>query len=150
GDAGTDWEIGVPSDVGPVTGAAGSANCAGTNLDADYGFNAVATLTSPEIDLTDPALTGVRLTMQHFPDIEDTFDAGIIRVIRASDGVQLGADVATDIDDDGVPPADWSEFSANLPDEVLGEVIKVVFELRSDDIQNQAGWYLDNVEVRAK
>ncbi|NIP96450.1 MAG: hypothetical protein GWO24_24670, partial [Akkermansiaceae bacterium] len=91
-------------------------------------------LTSPEIDLTDPHLGGVTLTMQHFPDIEDTFDTGTIRVIRASDGSPV-ADIAVEIDDDGVPPAGWSEFSANLPDEVLGEVIKLVFELRSDDIQ---------------
>ncbi|NIP91972.1 MAG: hypothetical protein GWO24_00215, partial [Akkermansiaceae bacterium] len=34
----TNWELGTPSAVGPVSGAGGSANCYGTNLSDDYGF----------------------------------------------------------------------------------------------------------------
>ncbi len=84
------------------------------------------------------------MTFQQFKDIEEGFDFGSIRAIRASDGVALGVDIEMVVD--GATP-DWEEFSANLPPEAIGEVIKLEFQFISDDLQNFAGWYIDDVKV---
>jgi hypothetical protein len=86
--------------------------------------------------------------MQHYRDIEPTFDFGYIRVLRASDDSPLGADVASKIDSGANPSFDWDNFSAALPPEAVGEVIKLEFQFTSDDVGDfYTGWYLDNIAV---
>ena len=34
-----------------------------------------------------------------------------------------------------------------LPPEAVGEVVKVEFRFQADEIQAQAGWYIDDVAV---
>ena len=35
----------------------------------------------------------------------------------------------------------------SLPPEALGKTVKLEFRFHSDEIQNLAGWYIDDVEV---
>lgn len=147
GNENTVWERGAPGNVGPPAGASGSASCFGTNLTSNYAFDADAFLRSPPIDLTGDGLASARLSMQQFKDTEAGFDFGSIRVLRASDHVQLGADIVAVID--GLS-ADWEEFAANLPPEAIGQIIKLEFRFVSDNLVNQAGWYIDNVVVTGR
>lgn len=146
GNNNTVWELGTPTNVGPSSGANGSANAFGTNIDGPYALEADIRLRSPAIDLTDPSITGVRLTFDQFKDIEPMFDDGAIRVLKASDDSILG-EIASGID--GMTP-DWESFSANLPTEAIGEMIKLEFEFASDDFDPAGGlpgWYIDNVAL---
>jgi hypothetical protein len=87
GAAGTIWELGSPSVVGPL-GAASGANCFGTNLAASYGFDANIWLRSPPIDLTTAG--GATLNYAEFRDIETGFDFGTVAVLDAADNSELG------------------------------------------------------------
>ena len=141
--------------VGPISGADASLNCLGTNIMADYGPNADVFIRSPQIDLTDPSLTGAELRFQQWVDLEYidpiAFAEGFIRVLRASDDSQLGAVVAI-INGAAGPSLDWSVFSANLPPEALGEMIKLEFQFISDFVNLGGpwdGWYIDDLSVTA-
>ena len=140
GADGTAWEFGSPSAVGPPAAHSGD-NCFGTNLSGDYGMDADIWLRSPEIDLTTAG--GATLIHWEFKDIEEGFDAGSIRVYDAADDSELAV-----LDDsiDGVSDG-WEEASYTLPPEALGKTVYFCFRFTSDDLQNFAGWYIDNVEV---
>lgn len=140
GAAGTAWELGVPSNVGPLD-ANSPDNCFGTNIADDYAIDANVWLRSPAIDLTTAG--GATLRFAQFRDIEQGFDFGSIRVLDAADNSELAV-----IDDviDGVT-ADWEQVTKSMPDEVLGKTVRIEFRFQADDIQTFAGWYLDDVEV---
>ena len=144
----TNWEWGAPTLVGPFGGANGSTNCFATNLAGDHEFNADIWLRSPPIDLTAAGITGAELRMMQFKDIEspgaDLFDYGSIRVLRASDLTQLGADIASDITGVSI---DWEPYSAALPPEAIGEEVIIEFQFISDDVANFPGWYIDEVAI---
>ena len=152
GDPGnTVWERGAPSNFGPFTAAGGSANCFGTNLSDEYGSDDDIYLRSPAIDLTDPGLTGVRLTMQHFLDTElaPSNDVGAIRVLDANDlNIELGS-VASGLEGFFT---DWREFSAPLPAAALGNIVILEFRFTSDNFPDTVfgGWYLDDVTLEAE
>lgn len=133
---GTNWERGAPSLVGPPAANSG-LNCYGTNLASEYTLNANVWLRSPAIDLRPPSIVGATLKCKQFRDNEQGFDYGFIRVVDATTNVPLGADIASLIDGVSV---DWESFSARLPSEALGKLIKIEFRLESDDQINQAGW----------
>ena len=144
------WEWGAPSGgFGPASGAGGSVNCFGTNISGDHNFNADIWLHSPTIDLTAAGIGGVILEFQQFKDIEppnpDLFDYGSIRVLRASDGTQLGADIVSDVTGSTI---DWETFSAPFPPEAIGEEIVIEFQFISDDVANFTGWYLDDIALK--
>jgi hypothetical protein len=40
-----------------------------------------------------------------------------------------------------------ADYSADLPPEALGQMIQLEFLFTSDDVQNLAGWYIDDVLV---
>ena len=142
GDAGTAWALGEPTFAfGPPTANSG-LNCWGTNLDAEYAANANVWLRSPEIDLTTAG--AATLNFAKYVDVEGQgFDFGTISVLDAGDDSVLAVIDAsvngTDIS--------WKNASKSIPDEGLGKVIKIEFRLESDDIQNFAGWYIDDVQV---
>ena len=143
----TRWELGDPAG-GPLTGPQGAnsaPNCVGTNIAADYGTETDIWLRSPgTIDLT--TATAATLVFQQFRDIEALFDLGSIRVLKASDDSQLGADLRNPTDGTG----DWEQITVGLPPEALGEIIKLEFSFQADDFGNQAGWYIDDVTVTAR
>ncbi len=139
----TNWEFGAPS--GAVLGAPAAANsgtnCFGTNLAATYDEDAEIWLRSPELDLTGAA--GATLSFFHYRDIEEGFDSGAVRVLDASDNSELG--VVGDVIDgssDG-----WEQFARSLPPAALGKAVVLEFRFLSDEINNLAGWYIDDVKV---
>jgi hypothetical protein len=141
----TQWELGTPAG-GAATGPSAAHspdNCYGTNIATDYGLNTDIWLRTPPIDLTSAA--GATLVFQQFRDIETGFDdRGSVRVLRAADDTQLGADILGPIE--GTSTA-WQEITVDLPPAALGETIKLEFRFESDIEVNHAGWYIDDVAV---
>ncbi|NIP98540.1 MAG: hypothetical protein GWO24_36080, partial [Akkermansiaceae bacterium] len=78
-----------------------------------------------------------------FTDIEEGFDFGSIRILDAADDSELA--VIEEVVD-GVT-ADWEQVSHAIPAEGLGKLIKLEFRFETDDLQEFAGWYLDDVTV---
>jgi hypothetical protein len=140
GAAGTAWEIGAPSLVGPFAANSG-ANCFGTNLAAEYGLNANIWLRSPPIDLT--TVGAATLYYAQAFTIEEGFDAGSVVVLDAIDDSELAVITAII---DGVS-LDWKQVRKPIPAEALGKTIKLEFRFTSDHLQNDAGWYIDDVNV---
>lgn len=142
GAAGTDWQLGAPTN-GP--GVANSlTNCFATNLDSDYALEANVWLRSPAIDLTGAG--GATLNYANYVDVEgQTFDFGIVAVLDAANDSVL----ATLIDPVDSLSGGWVEVSKSLPAEALGKEIKIEFRLISDDFDgsNFPGWFLDDFEV---
>lgn len=139
----TNWELGAPSGAVPGAPAAANSgtNCFGTNLAAAYDEDAEIWLRSPELDLTGAA--GATLSFFHYRDIEEGFDSGAVRVLDASDNSELG--VVGDVIDgssDG-----WEQFARSLPAAALGKAVVLEFRFLSDEINNLAGWYIDDVKV---
>ena len=86
---------------------------------------------------------GATLRLFQFADMEQGFDEGVIRVLDAADDSILGT-VESSIDGLG---ESWTEFSKSLPAEALGKNIRIEFRFQSDDIENFAGWYIDDIVV---
>ncbi|NIP97749.1 MAG: hypothetical protein GWO24_31675 [Akkermansiaceae bacterium] len=137
---GTLWGLGSPTVTGPAT-AHSPDNCFGTNIDDNYEIDADIWLRSPPIDLTTAG--GATLRFFEFKDIEEGFDSGRLAVLDADDDSELAV-ILEPID--GVT-GDWSQVTRRLPPEALGKVVKLEFRFQSDDLQNFAGWYIDDVEV---
>jgi bacillopeptidase F len=140
GDAGTAWELGSPTNVGPAV-AHSPSNCFGTNLSSNYLVDANVWLRSPVLDLT--GVGGATLNYYQFLDIEEGFDFGEVAVLDAADNSQLAV-IASPID--GLT-TDWEQVSKSIPAAALGRNVKIEFRFTSDDIENFAGWYVDDVTV---
>ena len=140
-DTGTTmWQFGTPSVVGP--GAANSPpNCAATNLAADYGLETDIYLRTPPVDLTTAA--GATVSFWHFVDAEITWDFGQVRVLDVNDDSELAV-LLPRADGNAV---DWSQFSAKVPPSALGKSVRIEFRFSADDVNNQSGWYIDDVEI---
>ncbi len=41
----------------------------------------------------------------------------------------------------------WEHVKKSFPPATVGKTVRLEFRLQSDDLQNFAGWYLDDVEV---
>ncbi len=137
---GTAWELGEPSNVGPAA-AVSPANCFGTNLSSGYAVDASIWLRSPPIDLSTAG--GATLSFSQFFDIEEGFDWGQVAVLDAADESEialLGARV------DGAS-SDWEVARHRFPASALGREVVIEFRLSTDDVENLAGWYIDDVEV---
>ena len=141
----TIWGHGAPQITGPA--AANSApNCWGTNIDDNYETDAMIWLRSGPIDLSGVAEATLRYF--EYKDIEDPagadhFDFGTISVLNASDDSVL-AELKTNID--GLN-ANWRQVTLLLPAAAVGQEIKLEFRFQSDFIQNQPGWYIDDIEI---
>lgn len=143
GLAGTAWELGAPSNVGPAA-ANSPDNCFATNISADYNFDADVWLRSPPIDLTTAG--AATLNYFQFTDIEGSpFDWGKVSVLDATDDSLLAV-IADPVEGSS---GGWEAVSIAIPATALGKTIKIEFRLVSDDFpdSNYAGWYLDDVEV---
>ncbi len=138
GADGTAWELGNPT-TGPTV-ANSPANCFATNLNDDYGLNADVWLRSPAIDLTTAG--AATLWFSEFRDIEAGFDTGSIRVLDASDDSEIAI-----IDGIDRITVFWEQVKESLPAEALGNIIKIEFRFQSDEVQNFAGWYIDDFQV---
>jgi len=140
GLGGTAWELGAPSNVGPNS-ANSPTNCFGTNLAAEYDFDADVWLRSPPIDLTNAA--GATLNYFQYFEIEVDFDLGKVSVVDAGNNSELAVLVPV-VDGSS---AGWEEVSMPLPATALGKTVKIEFRLDSDDVENRAGWYIDDFDL---
>jgi bacillopeptidase F len=136
----TNWELGAPSAVGPPAANSG-ANCYGTNLASNYDTDADIWLRSPAIDLTTAG--DATLNYASFRDIEINFDSGSVRVLDAADNSEI-AILESSIDGTS---GGWELVSKALPPAALGKLIKIEFRFNSDNFGEQAGWYIDDVNV---
>lgn len=141
GNGNTAWELGAPGSPGPVSANSGT-NAFGTNLTSEYGASADVWLRSPAVDLTGAG--GATLNYAEWRDIEATFDSGSIRVLDAADDSEIAV-VQQGIE--GTTGGTWISRSVSLPAAALDRTVKVEFRLMSDDFQEFAGWYLDDVVV---
>ena len=140
------WELGTPNGTtGPDSGADGSDNAYATNL-GNYGDDSDIFLRSPETDLT--GLAGATLSMDVFRDADGFADTGTLRVLRAGDLVQLGADIDLDMT---IIDTDWASFEVSLPVEAAGETIVLEFQFVSDASGDAfGGLAIDNVSLSAE
>lgn len=147
-DAGADtaWQLGTPSNVGPPA-ANTQPNCYGTNLNANYGLNAIVWLRSPVLDLT--GYSSATLQFNEFKDIEGIpYDFGSIRILAADNGALL-ATLEGAVTGNATA---WASYAKALPFEAFAEPIRIEFRFKSDDwdtARHYAGWYIDDVVVQA-
>ena len=146
---GTEWQVDDPS-TGPIEGpdaAASGANCAGTNITANYEDGADVTLTSPAIPV--PA-AGATLSFQQYIDTDGSGDVGSVRLLDADN-----ADAEITDGDFPVTPIEgvedgWTGRSFAFPAAALGKNVKIQFQFVSDeDLEAYTGFYIDDVAVKA-
>lgn len=135
----TIWEQGEPNS-GPLSARSG-LQVFGTDLDAVYSRDTETWLRSPVIDLS--RLTDATISFYQSYDIEPGFDFGQVSILDAEDSsliMTIGGVV------DGID-SDWERVTHHLPPAALGRGIQVEFRLRSDDIGQFDGWYIDDFSV---
>lgn len=146
GDTGTTvWEVGSPSPTPGPDDANSPPNCAGTNLAGAYGPDTDIFLQSPPIDLTTAG--GATLNFAQYFDIESLWDSGTVSILDANDGDAVIAVLQGPFDGFS---AGWEQFSKSLPANVLGNVIKIQWQLTGDEfpeVGDQAGWLIDDVNL---
>jgi hypothetical protein len=139
GDAGTAWELGTPTNVGP-NGANSGTNAFGTNISANYTNNANVSLKSELFDLTGAAEATLKFASYIAGD--PGFDFGTVNVLDSTDAllgevIVLGNEASTD----------WDDVAIALPEAALGKMVKLEFLFNSDNAFNGSGWYIDDVVV---
>ncbi len=127
-------------------GAFSGANCAATNLLANYGTESNIWLRTPALDLS--TATGATVTFQQWVDMDEfeNLDRGEVRVLKAGTFSEIGV-METNIT--GLDPAGWVGFSARLPTAALGQsgALEFGFVSDGDAFFDQSGWYIDEVIV---
>lgn len=141
--SGTDWEIGTPSNVGP-TGANSGDLTYGTNIDGDYTFLADVSLFTPVIDLT--TATNASLSFAHWFQGDGIGDFYRVLVKDATGATNLM--VSPLIGHSNVEQTTWTNLTAELPADVLGQEIRLEFRFDSDFFDEAAGWYIDDIVVK--
>ena len=147
-DSGTTaWQLGNPAGgaaTGPPT-ASSPDHCVGTNIDSDHGFFTDIWVRTPPIDLA--TVDEATLSFKQFRDIENVpgidLDFGTIRILAADGFAELA------VLESAVEGADsnWVNYEKAIPAADISEPIVIEFGFQSDDIDNFAGWYLDDVAV---
>ncbi len=161
------WEWGAPIS-GPNAAYSGS-NCWGTKLIGDYQNNLTINLENPSIDLS--GTVNPILTFEHWYKTEENWDGGVVKVsidngitwkkiypeenggdypgydvvdqeIYNASGYEIAKDGAYSGDSTGWVPAtfDLSNFA--------GETIIIKWTFHSDSNTIEAGWFIDDVEVK--
>ncbi|MEM7383577.1 MAG: hypothetical protein AAF514_01410, partial [Verrucomicrobiota bacterium] len=139
------WELGMPSVVGPPAAASGE-QVFGIGLSSDYENLSNLILRSPVIDLTN--VERAKMTIQQFLDTSDT-EGGQVNVLDENGEVLYQGDSLTGLTDG------WEEFSLNLTklpngEAGVGRKIRLEFRFLSDDVggDNGAGWYIDDLQIQ--
>ncbi|MCH2063779.1 MAG: thrombospondin type 3 repeat-containing protein, partial [Roseibacillus sp.] len=140
----TQWEFGTPNgSTGPIEGAQGSSNAWCTSL-GDYFPDADISLRSPAIDLT--GVSGAELSFAAFRDADGFGDSAVVRFLRASDKVQLGADIPIEM---SVFDTDYLTITIPIAAGALGETILVEWNFVSDSsVDAFSGLSIDDVGVK--
>ena len=144
GGVGNNWERGTPTDHtttgGAPSAAFSGANCWATGLAADYPPDAVAYLESPAIDL--PAASSATLVFRGWRSLEDGIDEVYVQLYE--DGGGLLDEITPAIT--GEFPS-WQELTVDLGTSGAGKIVRIRFELRSDESLEFPGLYIDDVRV---
>ncbi|MFZ5813775.1 MAG: S8 family serine peptidase [Bacillota bacterium] len=130
------WQVGQPTS-GPGAAYAG-LNVAATNLAGNYPDNATAFLISPPIDMTGgPAA----MRFYHWYQLEQGWDYGLVAV--TADGGASWDLVGEYTGANG----QYEEVVVDLAPYAGNPAVFVAWVLVSDSIVNEAGWYIDDVEL---
>lgn len=156
--AGTSWELGAPTTVGPSSAYSPSA-CWGTNIGANYATDALCELITPPIQLGTGNTTV--LSFAHWYNIEAglfIYDGAIVEIYTSSNDtwtriVPKGGYPQT-TGDLGIfgPPGysgsktQWDQAEFDITD-FNGEQIRIRFRFSSDVTVNFDGWYIDDVYI---
>lgn len=136
----TQWELGTPN-AGGLTAAASGDNAWGTNLASEYTPNAVLSLRSPVIDLTE--IGRPILSFNYFIDSASEVEGGQFRILD-----EAGEPLYTQ---DGIfsgTSDTWTSFALTFPSEARGQSVILEFRMLTDgDDEVGAGWYIDDVII---
>jgi len=133
------WEWGVPTS-GPNAAYSGEKLWA-TKLNGDYNYNFDGYIESPPIEIPEDKLPYLIFT--HWYNTENRYDYGNVQV--SSDGGQTWQIVSpnyTNVSNGWIT----EEIALN---QYVGTTIKIRFFFHSDMTQVRAGWYIDDVTVKA-
>lgn len=91
--------------------------------------------------------TEATLSFQQFRDADGFADVGTVRVLRSGDLSELST-----LDADlTILDSNWTDFSALLPANVIGESIILEFQFTSGSGGDSfSGWSIDNVEINVQ
>ncbi|MDI6855349.1 MAG: M14 family zinc carboxypeptidase [Candidatus Thermoplasmatota archaeon] len=134
------WKKGTPT-YG-ITFAYSGSQCWATNLNGDYGYNEDDWLLSPNITLPSNA-TRINLTFWHFHKIENGYDLGWVKLKTANGTWDKIACFSGEMN-----VTEWRKVSLDITS-YKGNTVQLGFHFTSDGIGNRAGWYLDDVEIKA-
>ncbi len=153
------WEVGTPASVGPAAAHAG-ADCAGTVIGGNYvddGTFAFDWLETPRVDLTNATVPVMLFYV--WLDAESQADGGNLRI--STDGGQSFLPIPTgnvqpayNHDDvagesawtGGFANSGWKPMMVNLLP-WAGQEVVLRFGFSSDAVNNDAGWYVDDVLI---
>lgn len=146
GGTGTNsWAWGAPTAHGTFPGGAHSgANVWATGLSSVYNPNERSLLTSPDIDLSAFAGTGLAPTLEfwHWMDSEsNTWDWGEVRVSK--DGGATYTTIYQKFGDKMV----WTKESFALDPSYAVSNFKLQFFFRTDGSGQYAGWFIDDISI---
>jgi hypothetical protein len=138
----THWEHGAPNSP-KLTAAHSGKHVYGTDLDAPYTNDVVASLRSPLIDLSDAVRP--RLSFWYFVDTTFMVDGVQLRILDEK-GILIWKNEVED--NFWGTTEEWTEFNMPIPSEASDRKIKLEWLLLSDDSEpNGDGFFLDDVVV---
>lgn len=169
--AGTEWQLGIPTNVGPNSTHSG-VNAWGTNIAGNYSTETLAYLESPAFDLA--LSTNTELVFWHYleTDVNNTnnWDGGIIEVstdtgitwIQIDDPVAPNPNPYYDANLDNTrnnplggkeaycyDRSGWEEVSVDLSQFDGSSSFMFRFAFGSDTTGGSPGWYIDDVLITA-
>ncbi|WP_435534480.1 S8 family serine peptidase [Bacillus amyloliquefaciens] len=130
------WEWGIPGS-GPGTAFSGDKVYA-TNLSGPYADSANMNLVMPPIQV--PETGRLFLQFKSWHKLEEFFDYGYVFVLP--EGKSNWEQAAVYNGDS----AGWNDEEADLS-AYKGQNIKLMFNMQSDEVLNEDGWYIDDVRL---
>ena len=135
-----EWELGTPT-VGP-NGAVSGSNAFATDLDGNFEPNTDAWLLSPVIDLTEVTIANLSFSEFHAVDVEIDFHNVSVNILDGDSG-----DLIQQVFLQAGSTADWTQRNIRLAGPNAGRKIRIEFRLVTDTVEQNFGFYIDDVVV---
>ncbi|MDB4690599.1 immunoglobulin domain-containing protein [Verrucomicrobia bacterium] len=135
-----EWELGTPT-AGP-NGAASGSNAFATDLDGNFEPNTDAWLLSPVIDLTEVTIANLSFSEFHAVDVEIDFHNVSVNILDGDSG-----DLIQQVFLQAGSTADWTQRNIRLAGPNAGRKIRIEFRLVTDTVEQNFGFYIDDVIV---